>query len=46
MGMVRNNTEESLEHVDALPRSLDLIIKALVGPLKDFKREGKEADIN
>lgn len=46
LGMLRYGTEESLEHVDALLRSLDLIIKALVGPLKDFKREGKEADIN
>ena len=26
--MVRNNTEESLEHVDALPRSLDFNFRA------------------
>ena len=39
--MVRSDTEESLEHVGTLLRSLDLIMKALVGPLKDFKREGK-----
>ena len=32
--------------MDALLRSSGLVMKALVGPLKDFKGEGEEADIS